>query len=86
MLWGLIITAVLFLLLLVAIKRLDFYHLKGLSRFWLYLALALKVAAACFLFWLYTDYYSNRADADIFKYFDDAVVIYEQPEYDLRSL
>lgn len=36
----------------------------------------LKIIASGVLLWLYTYYYPNRIEADIFKYYDDALVIY----------
>ncbi len=42
---------------------------------WLIGGLGVKLLAAAFLWWLYTDYYSDRSSADIYKYFDDAVAI-----------
>lgn len=36
----------------------------------------IKVACGFFLTWIYTRYYTDRSTADIFKYYDDAKVIY----------
>lgn len=38
-------------------------------------AFALKVLAGVALTWVYTNYYTNRLESDIYKYFDDGVVI-----------
>lgn len=38
-------------------------------------AFALKVLAGVALTWVYTNYYTNRLESDIYKYYDDGVVI-----------
>jgi len=38
--------------------------------------LLLKIFTGFFIYWLYTSYYTVRHDADIFKYFDDSVLIF----------
>jgi len=39
------------------------------------LAFIIKTLAALLLIWFYTDYYRDRHNADIFKYFDDSLII-----------
>lgn len=73
--WALVIVyLVLFYLLM---KHLSFFKKSKLSTNFLILILVVKFIASLGLFYIYTDYYPNRLEADIFKYFDDSEVVYE---------
>lgn len=53
------------------IKRFNFFQLEGVKPIVLQLAFLVKVIAGTGLWALYTYYYTDRANADIYKYFDD---------------
>ena len=56
----------------------SFFSSKRLPAYQLLLFFGVKLCAAFVLFWIYTYYYPDRLTADIFKYFDDAQVIYQR--------
>lgn len=63
-------------LFLYLIRRWRFFAVPGLSRRtigWLFL---LKIAAGTVLWYVYTYQYTDRATADIYKYFDDGNVLF----------
>lgn len=55
----------------------SFFELSGISRKWLHLAFFLKLLAALILVLIYSYYYSDRINSDIFKYYDDAKAFYD---------
>lgn len=70
----------------VMIRKSEFFRLKHIPHSWVFLAFGIKLLAAFCLWYIYTYYYPARADADIFKYFDDALSLYEysQANWQLR--
>jgi len=56
----------------------NFFFSDTIPRYWFLFAFLFKLACALFLWLVYTYYYSDRINADIFKYFDDAASIFEQ--------
>ncbi len=58
------------------IKISKFFDFGRVSRWWLIGVFATKVVASFALFWVYTNYYTNRASADIFKFYDDSQILY----------
>ena len=54
-----------------------FFRQDGISAQWRILAFLIKVIAGVFFIWLYSQYYSNRNEADVYKYFDDGKVLYD---------
>lgn len=72
------------------IVRLPFFRSMGFSKWTLLLIFALKITAALALHAIYTYYYPVRANADVFKYFDDARALFatlpEKPSYFLQIL
>jgi hypothetical protein len=56
--------------------RMPFFRLEKIHRAALPAVFLLKLAAGFFLTWIYTSYYKDRSTADIYKYYDDAKVIY----------
>jgi hypothetical protein len=48
-----------------------------LSKALLFVGFLAKISFGFLLYWIYTYYYPNRATADIFKYYDDAKIIYD---------
>ncbi|MBR4497428.1 MAG: hypothetical protein IKP08_01980 [Bacteroidales bacterium] len=58
------------------IWKLPFFKLQGIATWVIFAIFAGKLAASGVLHYIYTNYYPDRATADIFKYFDDAVVLF----------
>ncbi len=57
-----------------AIYRIRMFGAKGISKHWFAAAFSIKVFASLAMIWLYSDNYYPRKTADIFKYYDDALV------------
>lgn len=66
-----------FVLFCLAIKHLSFFKKSGLKTLFLWIILGIKLTMSLGLFYIYTQHYPNRSEADIFKYFDDSEVLYE---------
>tara|TARA_B110000503_G_C7161414_1_gene419830 strand:- start:53 stop:1318 length:1266 start_codon:yes stop_codon:yes gene_type:complete len=64
------------------INKSHFYTIGSLPKKSSYLALALKVLSGVALWLVYTYYYTNRMNADIYKYFDDAVYLFKATQND----
>jgi len=58
------------------LKKWRFFRNSGLSTKGLWIIFSIKLGAGLFLTWVYSSYYTNRLEADIFKYFDDSEVMY----------
>lgn len=72
------ISALLFSIFLLGLSLLLLFKFRDsleIKMSWLIGSLLLKLIAAAFLGWLYTEHYSDRSSADIYKYFDDAAAI-----------
>jgi len=54
----------------------PFFKLNEIPRHWSLVGFGIKVAGGTALTLLYTYHYTDRSTADIFKYFDDAKVMY----------
>ncbi len=54
-----------------------FFNLPGIKRRYVILALYLKIIAGLGITFLYTNYYTDRSEADIFKYFDDSKIMHD---------
>jgi len=69
----------LLLLLFCALFILKWHEklVPNLPKAYSLIGLSIKIIAAYSLWFIYTYYYSDRAAADIFKYFDDAATIFE---------
>lgn len=63
-------------LFLYLIGRMSFFRVEGFGRKAISLLFLLKVAAGTGLWWIYTFHYSDRANADIYKFFDDGNVMF----------
>jgi len=57
------------------ILKAPFFKISGLSSKWVLSVFIIKLLAATFFWWLYTFYYPDRSEADLYKYFDDAKVL-----------
>ncbi|HBF88737.1 MAG TPA: hypothetical protein DDX39_08860 [Bacteroidales bacterium] len=58
------------------IYRLEFFQTNGISKRIISAIFILKILSGFGLIFIYTHYYKTRESADIYKYFDDAKVIY----------
>jgi hypothetical protein len=72
---GFIITLAYFLLFFILVKNHRFFKIEGVRNEALLFAFVLKVVAGFALYLVYSYYYSDRATADVFKYFDDGKVM-----------
>jgi hypothetical protein len=59
-----------------ALNKLSVFKHSGLKQSFLFSLFILKLLAGTFLILIYTYYYPDRQTADIYKYYDDAVVIH----------
>ncbi len=71
-----LLTIVYSLIFIAFISRLSFYKIDGISGNWVIAAFAVKVLAGSLLYLVYTYYYKERNNADIYKYFDDSKILY----------
>lgn len=74
---GILLATAYLSLFLLAVHKLRFFGGPGLGKPFLMAVLVLKVLAGTGVWWLYTYHYTNRADADIYKFFDASVPMYE---------
>ncbi len=65
------------LLFLYAIKKHSFFIKSGIKPTWLSALFLLKIGVGLVLYFIYTRFYTVRAEADMFKYFDDSKVVYD---------
>lgn len=69
-----------FILFQYFIIRWKLFRLGGLPGWFPPLLFSLKFLAGCTLVWIYTHYYPNRGEADIFKFFDDSRIMHDSLE------
>jgi len=67
------------------IKYSTIFRVEGIPKSWFSIAFFLKIIAGFSLWLVYTYYYTERADADIFKYFDDAQYLFEATKDDINN-
>lgn len=72
MIFANVITLFYILLFCILISRWKFFDFEGLTKPELTLLFFVKIIAEFLLTIIYTRYYTNRGDADIFEYFDDS--------------
>jgi len=81
--FDIILTLFYLLIALFVIKIFPFFHLKGLPKNFSLIAFLVKIIAGFGLTYIYTSFYEDRSQADIFKFFDDSKylhqVFYEKP-------
>jgi hypothetical protein len=58
------------------LKKWKFFSDSGITTTQLWVLFSIKLVIGFGLTWVYTAYYTNRLEADIFKYFDDSEVMY----------
>jgi hypothetical protein len=70
-------------LFLLVIRRWAFFRIGSIPAIWIQGVFLAKVLSGFVLSMVYTHYYTDRATADIWKYFDDGLVMFsalrEQP-------
>jgi len=64
-------------LFIFVIHKMDFFVVNGISKRMFSFLFLLKIAFGLILWAIYTFYYTDRATADIYKYFDDSKIIFE---------
>lgn len=70
-----LLTIFYFLLGCLFIYQWKFFQLELISRWWLISLFALKIIVAIGITYIYTYYYTQRDDADIYNFFDDGAVM-----------
>ncbi|HET7819186.1 MAG TPA: hypothetical protein VFL70_07760, partial [Bacteroidia bacterium] len=73
---GVILAAAYSILFIFLIKRMIFFSIDGITKKWLMGVFIFKLLAGTCLWFIYTYYYPKRTVADIFKYFDDGLIMY----------
>jgi len=78
--WGMFVGIILTLfytaLFIWIIFRWKFFHFEGIRKIELSLIFIVKILAGSVLALIYTYYYKNRDEADIFKFFDDSQYLF----------
>lgn len=64
-------------LFLFIINKMRFFEVYGLSKKTISLLFILKIAFGILVWAIYTFYYTERATADIYKYFDDSKIMFD---------
>ncbi|MDG2344030.1 MAG: hypothetical protein P8L23_05580 [Flavobacteriales bacterium] len=70
-----VISSIYVLLFLILISKWKIFSINDIPRKDIAAAFLIKILAAFVLIWIYSDYYKERHTADIFKYFDDSLII-----------
>jgi hypothetical protein len=73
----LIISTIYILLVFYIIQKWDLFKSDSIKKQEFHLAFALKLIAAFCLYIIYTEYYRERHLADIFKFYDDSLILSE---------
>ncbi|MFM7080022.1 MAG: hypothetical protein ACKOYC_09585 [Bacteroidota bacterium] len=59
------------------ITKHRFFTESNIPVSWLKIGFAIKLIAAIALWWIYSQHYTNRNEADTFRYFDDSKVLFD---------
>ena len=65
------------MMILFFLKRNDFFQINGIKKNHVLFAFLSQVFAGFILYIIYSQYYTERYTADIFKYYDDSLVLYD---------
>lgn len=65
------------------IHKMEFFDLNGVSKKAISGILILKILSGLALWAIYTFYYTDRATADIYKYFDDSKILFDIAQINL---
>lgn len=66
-----------FILFCLLISKLRFFRDSSIPNYWFIIIFGIKIIFSIILTAIYTNYYSDRATADIFKYFDDSKIMFD---------
>jgi hypothetical protein len=72
-----IITLIYFLIFSFFIKKSSFFNEDKIPHNWFIILFGIKVICSLVLTFIYTKFYSQRNTADIFKYYDDGLLLFE---------
>jgi hypothetical protein len=75
-----------FIAILFLIRKIRFFHLEGLPKWAPAAVFVIKIFAGLCLWAIYTFYYTDRVNSDIWKYFDDSKIMYDAPAEDLAKM
>ncbi len=70
------------LLFAIVIRKWNFIRNSGLSEKWIWISLGIKIFGAFSLLFVYTHFYKDHANADLYKYFSDGNALFEQLKED----
>jgi len=59
------------------VSKHSFFTKSRIPASWIKTGLIIKLIAATSLWWIYSQHYTNRNEADTFRYFDDSKVLFE---------
>ena len=65
-----------FIIFCFIISKISFFREESVSKYWFIIAYGIKVFAAFLLTLVYTKYYTDRSSADIFRYYDDGLIMF----------
>lgn len=71
------LTAFYFALCCFLIAKLSFFKKTELPTYWFIAVFGIKVLTSFLITLIYTNYYTERVTADIFKYFDDSKILFD---------
>lgn len=60
----------------VLLKKSNFFEFEGIKKIAIYKAFLIHLVAGFVLYTIYTEYYQERYTSDIFKFYDDSLVLY----------
>ena len=66
------------LLIFIAFKKVSFFKNSPLSIYLIVLFFSLKIVSSFVMYAIYSYHYTDRGTADIFKYYDDANILFNQ--------
>ena len=72
-----ILTLTYFLIFSLIIKKSSFFSEEKIPENWLVSLFGIKVICSFVLIFIYTKFYTQRNTADIFKYYDDGLLLFE---------
>ena len=60
----------------VLLKKSNFFEFEGIKKTAICKAFLIHLVAGILLYIIYTEYYQERYTSDIFKFYDDSLVLY----------
>lgn len=87
---GVLICILFFCFFTWGILRWKFFNLQGISRNFLLVVFSIKIIAALGLTYVYTYHYTDKSEADIYRYYDDSqhlhAALFENPKAYVKML